>query len=360
LPIKRSIYTKASRDKMSDKIQVQRTASSANDLRNPLLDFTKGILVLFMVLYHWINYFIGPQWAYYRYLRFLTPSFIFITGFMISSIYLSKYYLNDRRLEKRLLTRGTKLIAIFAALNMVRACMLLIFSSDREASNLVDGKQFLAALTTGIFIGKVVAFYILLPIAYLLILSTVLTASQRYFRYTFHVVCGCLFTMVAVLAMSGGKNQNVELVAIGVLGIVSGIKPGVAIQRASRHPYVLIGAYVLYLIAIAKWDVLYPLEVVGTCLSVVLIYVLGASFCSPNRIREEVILLGKYSLFGYIWQIVVLQILHACFKLGSLGTFASLLSFPAAFVLTVVGVEGVHCARMWAARVDRVYKGVFS
>src|SRR5690349_11729639 len=52
--------------------------------RNPALDFTKGVLVLLMVLYHWINYFVTREGDLYRYLRFITPSFIFITGFLIA------------------------------------------------------------------------------------------------------------------------------------------------------------------------------------------------------------------------------------------------------------------------------------
>ena len=59
--------------------------------RDTAIDFTKGALVLFMVLYHWLNYFLGPHGQYYDYLRFLTPSFIFITGFMISQIQLHRY-----------------------------------------------------------------------------------------------------------------------------------------------------------------------------------------------------------------------------------------------------------------------------
>src|SRR5580704_5753793 len=65
--------------------------------RIPALDFTKGALVLIMVLYHWLNYFVGPQADIYRYLRFLTPSFIFITGFLVSGVYLSKYSVADPR-----------------------------------------------------------------------------------------------------------------------------------------------------------------------------------------------------------------------------------------------------------------------
>ena len=70
---------------------VQEPAKPPKANRNPALDFTKGALVLIMVLYHWANYFLNLSWTFYRYLHFLTPSFIFITGFMVSNVYLSKY-----------------------------------------------------------------------------------------------------------------------------------------------------------------------------------------------------------------------------------------------------------------------------
>ncbi len=75
-------------------LSIQVADSAPKSRRIPALDFTKGALVLLMVLYHWINYFVGPEVTYYyKYLRFLTPSFIFIAGFMISNVYLSKYAL---------------------------------------------------------------------------------------------------------------------------------------------------------------------------------------------------------------------------------------------------------------------------
>ena len=55
------------------------------------LDFTKGVLVLVMVLYHWLNYFIGSNGFFYRYLLFLPPSFICISGFLISRVYVSRF-----------------------------------------------------------------------------------------------------------------------------------------------------------------------------------------------------------------------------------------------------------------------------
>src|SRR5271169_6764755 len=53
-------------------------SSGSKTGRISALDFTKGTLVLVMVLYHWLNYFVGSQGSFYRYLSFLPPSFICI------------------------------------------------------------------------------------------------------------------------------------------------------------------------------------------------------------------------------------------------------------------------------------------
>src|SRR4029077_18017254 len=95
------------------------------------LDFTKGTLVLFMVLYHWLNYFVSPEGDIYRYLRFLTPSFIFITGFLISNVYLARYHRADRRVPWRLVKRGVKLLVVFVCLN-VAISLLLSDSANRR------------------------------------------------------------------------------------------------------------------------------------------------------------------------------------------------------------------------------------
>src|SRR5438552_7470516 len=92
--------------------------------RIPALDFAKGALVLIMVLYHWLNYFVGHRHDFYRYLRFLTPSFIFITGFLISNVSLPRYGA-DPRFAKRLALRGLKILGLFTLLNIaIRASMV--------------------------------------------------------------------------------------------------------------------------------------------------------------------------------------------------------------------------------------------
>src|SRR5277367_1026838 len=119
-------------------LSVEATASAPKAQRISALDFTKGALVLIMVLYHWINYFIGSQWEYYRYLRFLTPSFICVTGFMISNVYLSKYDASDPRLPKRLFTRGLKLLAVFLVLNLARVFIVPAVGTGVVSHNLLN------------------------------------------------------------------------------------------------------------------------------------------------------------------------------------------------------------------------------
>ena len=316
-----------------------------------------------MVLYHWVNYFIGLQWEYYRYLRFLTPSFIFISGFMISHVYLSKYDAADPRLSKRLFTRGLKLMAVFLALNAARALIVPVLSTGVLAGNPLDIRNIFPVFVSGnvpIVGGKLVSFSILVPISYLLMLSGALMLPYRFFRYTFHAVCVFLFLSIVVLGVMGAESPNLELMTIGMLGVVTGFMPIAAINDFVRHSYVLGFAYLCYTIAITIWGVPFSLQVVGVPLSLMVIYLVAISGNDSGIVKREVILLGKYSLFGYISQIAILQILAASLRHANLGFVVLGVSFVTAFALTIVSVEVVDRLRARVAGIDRLYKAVFA
>jgi peptidoglycan/LPS O-acetylase OafA/YrhL len=329
------------------------------------LDFTKGALVLFMVLYHWLNYFVSLQGDFYRYLRFVTPSFIFIAGFLISNVYLSKYAVSDPRLPKRLALRALKIFGVFIFLNVIISFLFSesysgkILFADFSIANLM------ALYVTGNnYVGgnaKAAAFYILIPISYLLLLSAGLSIVCRFYKYAFHVTCMLLVLGILILDLNGCDSPNLDLVTIGLLGVILGYIPIETINNFVNYPYALLAAYLCYICAITVWNVIYPLQVVGVCLSVMLIYLVGARNDEPGRTRRHVILLGKYSLFGYIAQIAVLQLLHRGMRHISLGTYGLLsMSFLAAFALTMMSVEAVHRARARSTTVDGLYKAVFS
>lgn len=340
---------------------VRATASSPKSQRIPALDFTKGTLVLIMVLYHWINYFVGPQWGYYEYLRFLTPSFIFISGFIISNVYLSKYA--DSRLSKRLFTRGLKLISIFLVLNAGRIAIVPLLGTGGLVKNALALPSVLAVFVTGNLPetgDKLAAFTILVPISYLLMFSGALILPYRVYTRTFFFVCLFLILSVSILGLIGAESAYLELDTIGMLGVLAGFIPIARINKAVRHPFTLTFLYLCYLIAITAWNVPFPLLIVGVALSVMVIYLLGSSGKELGPVRNEVILLGKYSLFGYISQISILQILAAGFHRAHLGGGALVISFFAAFALTIASVEILDRARARTPSVDRVYKAVFA
>jgi len=134
--------------------------------RNVALDFTKGALVLFMILYHWLNYFVTPIGQFYNYLRFITPSFIFISGFLVTNVALAKYGDDNRRLGWRLLERGGKLLVLFTLLNIASGS-LLSGGRSGEVGMARDVAKFLqnanAVYVTGN--GKAASFQILVPIS---------------------------------------------------------------------------------------------------------------------------------------------------------------------------------------------------
>ena len=345
------------------RIDAQRTAASRKVKRNAALDFTKGALVLIMVLYHWINYFIGPQWGYYRYLRFLTPSFIFISGFIVSNIYLSKFDVADPRLPKRLFTRGFKLLVIFLFLNVARTYIVPILGTGVIPRKFVDIRDIFNVFISGnvpIAGGKLISFYILVPISYLLMFAAVLMLPHRFYRYTFHIVCVLLLTVCVAAEFKGVQSPNLELVTIGMLGLLSGFASIASINQFVQHPFMLGIAYLGYTIAISIWNVPFSLQAVGVPLSVIVIYLIGDSGNDSSRIRSEVILLGKYSLFGYISQIAILQILYAGLRQLNSYVGVQLISFVAAFSLTIISVEAIDRARSKALIMDKLYKAVFA
>lgn len=342
---------------------VQATGRAPKAQRIPALDFTKGALVLIMVLYHWINYFIGPNWAYYKYLHFLTLSFIFITGFMVSNVYLSKYDVGDARLSKRLFTRGLKLIAVFLVLNLFRTVVAPLLGTGGLVRNPLDLTNIFTVFVSGnlpVTGGKLVSFTILVPISYLLMLSAALMIPYRRYRYTFHVVCLFLLLSILVLGLNAAQSSYLESITIGMLGVLTGFTPIEAVNHFVRHPYALAFAYVCYTVAITIWNVPFPLLILGVALNLIVIYLVGANGSEFGAIRSEVILLGKYSLFAYISQIAILQILNAGFHRFNIGFAVLVISLLTAFVLTIVSAEVVDRGRAKWAAVDKLYKVVFA
>lgn len=331
--------------------------------RDTAIDFTKGALVLFMVLYHWLNYFFGPQGQYYDYLRFLTPSFIFITGFMISQIQLRRYENSGRSLPKRLFVRGLKLLIVFLVLN---ALVYAALSRVQVSHSL--GEKSLRSLSWAAFVvgtsrasdgQKNVIFSILVPIAYLLIVSAAVVLTRRV-RYAFYCTLSLLIAAVIFIRFSHLENTYLDLLMIGVLGVATGFAGMDQLARVIRHPYILTALYCLFLAAITIWGVPLPLEIASVILTTALLYTAGSRLATAGTAQRRLILLGKYSLLGYIAQIAILQGLRRISWLSQHGVGASLASLLLGALLTLAIVEVVDIARQRSKIANDLYRLVFA
>jgi peptidoglycan/LPS O-acetylase OafA/YrhL len=323
------------------------------------LDFAKGALVLLMVLYHWLNYFVASEGNFYRYLRFVTPSFIFITGFLISNVYLSRYDINDAGLAKRLAQRGVRLMAVFIGLNLIISQLVHSGQTIGDAWSSRNLSAIYLSGNTELANGKVASFYILVPISYLLLAAAGLLAVSRY-KYIFLYAFGVVLSVVLGLQWYGIKIPNLEHLAIGLLGISVGYLSVGRINAMASYPYAIIAGYIAYLAAITIWNVIYPLQIVGVCLNVMIIYLLGTTGGGVWGARQAVILLGKYSLIGYIAQIVILQVLFKASHTMDLGWIGRAACLLAAAALTLFSVEVLHRMRGKSPAIDGLYRAVFA
>src|SRR5262249_6188838 len=142
---------------------------------------------------------ISPVGSFYKYLRFLTPSFIFISGFLVSHVYLARAKTDRVRVSRRLAERGFKILGIFVFLNLVRTFLIPDVRRGIMPSEAWSLRNLAAIYLTGNVSaagGKAAAFYILVPISYLLLLSAGLVLVEHYFSRVFKVA-GPLFLLSA-------------------------------------------------------------------------------------------------------------------------------------------------------------------
>lgn len=326
--------------------------------RDQALDFTKGILVLLMVLYHWTNYFVGFDSPIYTYIRFITPSFIFIAGFLITHVYLAKYDLRDARLQKRLLERGVKLVVLFTVLNLAAGLVV-----TRNYNGMALGFDTLVANWTSIYItgnGRGAVFEVLVPIGYMLILSAGLLRLRSWIAFPLPVVCVGLAAVILIANQIGMKSGNLELLGVGLLGVFFGSVDKERINRWTSRPLLLVVGYLAYLIALSLWNVLYPIQILGVCLSLILIYGAGMRWTRPGLVFVRTLVLGRYTLLTYVGQIAVLQLLLIGMRSWKPVGLRLTLSLAGGIILTQLIAEAADLIRKRSKTIDQVYRAVFA
>ena len=325
-------------------------------LRLAYLDMTKGILVILMVVYHSLNY-TNQYHLGFRYLSFLPPSFILITGFLLSTVYAPRYKAGDRRWVGRLLIRGIKLLALFTGLNIVAQ-----FVRSPAYGQSVGVEEFFQQWQSVYLLGSggfAAAFEVLLPIAYLLLLGPVLLALAHQQSLFLTLVTASIVVICAVLDHDGRAIANLNFLSAGVLGMLVGwFVPNPAML--GRYVWIPLLAYVGYFpLSVAK-GYIYIVQLIGACVALALICGLSLRFAAGGWWQQRIMRIGQHSLLSYIVQIAILQVLSRYIGRPPPLSADGLALFLITLALTILIVEFTEWIRNRSTGVEKLYKAVFA
>lgn len=312
------------------------------------------MLVVVMILYHAMNFFTTAGAETFVYIRFVSGSFIILSGYIIGHFEEKKFAIDRMGVSRRLIWRGAKLLLLFTALNM--AIALGGFGNpEKMRPGFVTGDLFNIYITGGL--GRA-SFQILLPIAYLLILSPALLM----FRASAKALLAMTIGAAAVLSLVVDADfVNVEFLLLGIIGLYGSVVLNAYSAPSSlREPW-RIGVALCATTLAMKWLVLnLATYALGTILIMKLLHDAALAARTEGRAIESLALLGRYSLFSYVAQIIILQV--AWRALGrpkwDLGYELALITGAATLLLYVV-VSFVSWIRRRYRQADQAYNAVF-
>lgn len=271
--------------------------------RIPTIDFTKGILIISMVIYHTLN---SHRVFPHQFMAFLPASFIMITGFIITQIYFPKYGLDIKGLRTRLAVRSLKLLLIFTVLNLVT----LTIWPKYHYGKAFELENFFGEWLEIYLLGRprMVAFGVLIPISYTLLLSVVIPRLQSVTPYIIKFCALIIFGACILMENYGNSIYNIDLISAGVIGMTIGLLPITLINELAKSRtiipllLVLLGSFFFF----SGGD--YIIQIFSTVISLLIIYAIGCRINLQSWFSKQTILLGQYSLLSYIIQIAYLQI----------------------------------------------------
>jgi hypothetical protein len=307
-----------------------------------------------MVAYHAINYSAYRPLGF-RYLAFLPPSFILITGFLVGQVYATKYNADSWKPYVRLAIRGLKLLLLFTIFNLLN-CIFL-------ERNLLDGLLEFAERSTVIFLsgnGRTGIFEVLLPIAYFLLLAPALLWFRFRFPGSVAVVTIIIFLVCLSLEMNGKSYKNLVLLSAGFIGVALGLITMDSIDRLAKSWFLVVPLYAAYRFADYFLGEPYLLQMAGVVVTVLTLYACALRFVSVPWLGTEVVTFGQYSLFAYLAQIALLRavVKIAGGRPGSWLGVICIASITTALLFVSVGL--LHSLRQRSKLGDKLYRAVFA
>jgi hypothetical protein len=328
-----------------------------NKVRILELDFTKGILVILMIIYHSINYF-SPATSPRNYLLFLPTSFTMISGFIITNIYKTKYIHSSDTLTTRLVSRSLKIFILFTAVNMAA---LLIFPRQYNGVEL-NVELYLRNWVSIYILGgsRQAALEVLLPISYLLLIS--IPILKLITKYTYFIYGIILVSIIFCMTAEHSHNSiyNIDLVSAGIVGMAIGLIPQRAITDFMQRSFIILLLFFsLNIISYYAFGDMYIIQIYSTMVCITLIYAIGSRIDLQWWYSKQVRLIGRYSLLAYIIQILFLQIIVKTNLRNVTESSAVINIVLVIFMITWLTIICVEYARSKSYAANGLYKMIF-
>ena len=330
--------------------------------RDYVIDFTKGFLVITMVAYHTLNYFLHGYHTAYAYLGYVTQAFIFYSGFMCGTVYFSKMQIDRKAAYRRLFIRGIKLIFLFSILNVLIHATISKNINGQDMSLQVIIDHIPLIFTIGY--QSAVEFPILLPIGYTLLAAVpiMILNKLKYYLLIFLIIAFALLTILDIM-----PYFNIRCLMTGIGGILSGLIYNEQKDNLSSSFFIYAGIsflliFIVLIIPFAfdprKYFVIYYFYIN------VIIYNLRTlgSYLNPSRIlTKQIIKFGQYSLFLYLAQIFILQIIRGIFnfRIESI-TIDHLIIFAAVNLFFIALCYLIDYLRWKILIIDKAYRSIFA
>lgn len=326
--------------------------------RDSTFDAVKGGLVLLMVVYHVMSISSTAGTEAYRYIRFISGSFILVSGFILSRFVAPQLASQPGAVSLKLAIRGVKLLLLFSVLNVA----IHASGFGNLAKRQVGVAGFLATAGT-VYIsgdGRASSFVILLPIAYLLVIAPALLIVAKWAGQAYVMLATALFAVLVIA--SPGASVIVQFMLIGVCGMCAGSlsRTNLRLRGGSMSGVVAGLGLCLSLWFTGRYADNLVLHCIGVCLVLKCLHDVVQLMPVNGEAARQASLLGRYSLVCYIAQIGMIQVM---FRLTGSQRLDLGFELVGVGLLTGTGMillcRGLEHLRHRSRAIDLSYRAIF-
>lgn len=344
-----------------DRRMTATVAAAAASSRDEGYDWVKGFLVAAMVVYHAMNVVTTAGEEAYGYVRFVSGSFIFVTGLLLARHASAGFDRDPSGTTVKLMQRGFKLVVLFTVLNLA-----IQASGFGNAAKAGRGVAVFLAQADAVYLrgdGTMASFVILLPIGYLLMCAPLFLRLAGPARPAATLALLAATLLAGGLARGGLGSAVAEFMLVGVAGLCAGALVRQRPHSGNERVWALAAAVGFVASVWLTAQLYFNVALYALCVALVIhfLYLCARRLDTHGALGRWLVLLGRFSLFGYIAQIVLIQL--AARALGRpqwpLGWRAALFAVLIVVVLVAACVLLLHARRRFAG-VERAYRWVFA